>query len=77
MTPAKEELGSQDAIHRYRSLTMHRRRCVGVQIQSDRDLGMAEHVGNNLGMHSLREKQRGRGMSKVMKADSGKASPPQ
>ena len=44
---------------------------VGVAVQGDADIGMAQAFGDDLGMHSRPEGQGGVGVPKVMEADAG------
>jgi hypothetical protein len=53
---------------------LHRRGGVGVQVQGDADLAVAEQVAHDLGVHALTHQQRGAAVAQVVEADAGQAS---
>jgi hypothetical protein len=46
---------------------------VGVQVQGDADLAVAEQVAHDLGVHALTQQQRGAAVAQVVEADAGQA----
>jgi hypothetical protein len=47
---------------------------VGVQVQGDADLAVAEQVAHDLGVDALPQQQRGAAVAQVVEADAGQAS---
>jgi hypothetical protein len=67
-------LAAEEATHGLSRHCLHRRRHMGIQVQGDADLAMAEQVTHDLGMHPLAEQQRGAAMPQVMEPDTGQTS---
>ena len=66
---------AKNGVQRLRSLSLHRRRDVAVEVEGRADASVAQHLGYDLGVYALTQQERSGGVAQVMEANARQPSP--